>query len=299
MAYDLQSGSNSLRGEVIDSMVKQIAERTYKFKQAVAVESTSDWSQVFFRENPTVLTGATGNLTRGIPIGANFPQASVSFEKVNVRIVKFGLEENIPWENIISGNVNVQSRTVIRLTEGVVKGVDDEIWDGLTESRARVPALIQTFTLGGATTATGHWDEASAAIIQDVMHAVQLIGEQNYPNNSCLCYINPYCKRLILTYLAGKGAQFPNIASDATRNGSIGTIAGVTFIESNSVTASYALVVVPKTCATWSELVPLKSVTVEDPLKSWKVRICEEGVLKVTDPKSICLIQDVQAYPSS
>ena len=290
MAYDLQSQTAGLRGEVIDEMVKQVAERSYRFMQAVAVVPTSDWSQTFFRENPTVPTGQSGNAVRGIPQGANFPQASIGFEKVTVRIVKFGIEDNIPWEAIISGQINIQARTVIRLTEAVTKAVDDEIWDGLTESR--LPVLIQSFNV--VTTIKGAWDEASGSIIRDLMYASQLIAEQNYGTEDLIAFISPKDKTAIMRFITDKGAQYPNFSEGVATNGEIGRLAGITLIESNSVTASWALVVKPKTCATWKELVPLRSVTVEDPLKSWKVRIATEGVLELTDPKCIVAIYGTQ-----
>ena len=153
MAYDLESGSTGLRAEVIDSMVKQIAAQTYKFKQACAIVPTSAWKNTFFRENTNVLAGGVGNTTKGIPRGANFPQATVGWEEVSVRIVKYGLEDNIAWEDILSNDINIQARTVVKLTAGVVKAVDDEIWDSLTESRVGT-GRIQSFAVAQYWTAT-------------------------------------------------------------------------------------------------------------------------------------------------
>lgn len=297
MPYDLQIGSVGLRAEVVDSVVKQVAARKYKFKQSCAIVPTSAWKNTFFRENTTVSSGPIGNVFRGVPRGATFPQSDTNLEQVSVRIIKFAVETNIPYEDIISDSVNVQARSLIRRTEEIVKAVDDEIWDGLTESRTGT-GMILSFALS-AGSLHRHWDETSAAIIDDVMHASQLIGQNNYETDDLICYLTPYQKRIFLKYLADKGAQFPSIATEAVRNGSIGKIANVTFVESNSVTTSYALVVKPKTCATWKELVPLTTNTTEDPLKSVRIRIAEEGVLELTDPKAVCLIKDVQAYADS
>ena len=286
MAYDLQHGSVGLRSEVIDSMVKQVAARTYKFKQACAIVPTNAWKNTFFREQTTVPAGASGNATSGIPRGAAFPQYTIGWDEISVRITKFGLEENIAWEDILSNDINVQARTIIRLTEGVVKSVDDIIWDGLTESRA--PSLVNTFSL------VAHWDEASAAIIDDLMRASQLIAEDNYDVSDLMCFVSPKDKRSIMKYLTDKGAQFPSLATNVAENGRIGNLAGITIVESNSVTASFALVVKPKTCATWKELVSLRSVTTEDPLKSVRIRVAEEGVLELTDPSAVCLIVNTQ-----
>ena len=294
--YPLSAGTANkiIRKEVIDSMIKQTAARSYKFKQAVAVVPTSAWSNTFIREKLDVLVGPSGNSQRGLPRGANFPQATVEWQEVTVRIVKHGLEENLAWEDIISGEINIQARSIIRLTEGVVKSVDDDIWASLTEERTGT-GVIQSFALSTATTG-GSWDEASAAIIDNLMQASELIHiNGNYDTSDLMCFVSPRGKRDILNYLADKGAQWMPIATEIAKNGSFGKVAGVTIVESNSVTASFALVVKPKTCATYKELVSLRSTTVEDPYRSLKIRVVEEGVVELTDPKAVVLIRDTQS----
>jgi hypothetical protein len=291
MAYDLQTGSTGLRAEVIDSMVKQIASRSYKFKQALSIVPTNAWKNTFFREQVTIPAGQTGNATSNIPRGAAFPQYSIGWDEISVRISKFGLEENIAWEDVLSNDINIQARTVIRLTEGVTKAVDDVIWDGLTENR--VPVNVQTFNV--ETTIKGPWDEASGSIIWDLMNASRLIAEANYGTEDLLCFISPKDKISIMKFITDKGAQYPQFSQNVAQNGEIGVLAGIKLIESNSVTASWALVCKPKTCGTWKELVSLRSVVTEDPLKSVRVRVCEEGVLEVTDPKAIVAISGTQS----
>ena len=214
-----------------------------------------------------------------------------------MRIVKHGLEDNIPWEDVISSEINVQARTIIRLTEGVVKSVDDDIWDSLTQASVttRLPGgganiRIQSFAL------VKHWNETSAAIIDDLMKASELIHTNgNYDVGDLMCFVSPRDKRSMLNYLADKGAQWMPIATDIARNGKLGKVAGVTIIESNSVTTSFALVVKPKTCATYKSLVPIKSTTIEDPFKSITIRVVEEGVVELTDPLAAVLIKGTQS----
>ena len=293
--YPLEDGVTGIRKEVIDSMVKQTAARSYKFKQAVAIIPTSAWNNTFFREDLTVPAGQTGNATKGIPRGANFPQATVSWQEVTVKIVKHGLEENIAWEDILSDNINVQARTIIRLTEGVVKSVDDDIWDAISQTQGTgANIVIQSFAI--LDSANGTWDESSAAIIDDLMQASELISTNgNYDVSNLLCFISPRDHRSIKNYLADKGAQWQGIATEVATNGRVGKVAGITLVESNSVTASYALVVKPKTCATFKQLVSLRSTTINDPYKSLKIRVVEEGVVELTDPLAICLIKGTQS----
>lgn len=292
MTYTEQVGKTNLRKEVVDEIIKGFATAAYKFKQAVTISPTSAWTNIYYRENPTALSGPTGNAIRGIPRGANFPQAVVNWEKVSSVIEKYGLEDNIFWEDILSDDIAIQARTMFRIAEGVAKAVDDQIWAVLTESQ--VATNINGFTVGS----TLHWSGTSAAIINDLMRAKQLISENNYSTENLMCFLSPKDHRSVVQYLAGKGAQFPTIGNDVASNGRVGKLVGIDLIQSNSVTASFALVVVPKICATWKELVPLTTDITTDPYKSVRIRSVEQGVCQLTDPKAVCLIANTQGNGS-
>ena len=289
MAFDQQTGTASLRKEVVDSVIKGRADAEYKFKQAVTISKTNAWKNTFFREDTTVLSGASGNNTKGIPRGAAFPQAIVTWEEVSKRIEKYGLEDFVLWEDILTNDIDVQRRTMFRIAEGVVKAVDDEIWDILTESQS--PSAIQSVTLTGGQT----WDASSAAIIDDLMNAKQLIGEKNYNTSNLMCFISERDHRSVVNYLAEKGAQFPSIGTQAARNGRIGALAGINFVVSNSVTASFALVVVPKVVGTWKQAVALSTDVEVDPYKGTRIRSVEMGVTQLTDPSAAVLIINTQS----
>ena len=290
MAYTDQVGSTVLRAEVVDIAIKGVAKASYKFKQAVSVVTTSAWKNTYFRESSGALTGTTGNAVEGIPRGANFPQSVVTWEERSAWIKKYGLEDNIYWEDILTDDLDVQGRTLYKIGEGVASAVDTEIWDGLTESLT--PTNINTFKV----TATEYWDGASAAVIDDLMHAKQFIGQHNYNTSNLMAFISEKDHRSIVTYLADSGAQFPVIGTEVARNGSVGRLAGIQLIVSNNVSASWALVVVPKICATWKQLVPLKTDTEIDPFKSVRIRAVEMGTLQLTDPGAVCLIEGTQEW---
>lgn len=291
----IQHASADMRTKFYDKVVKGFATAMYKFKQAVTISSTSAWKNYFYRETSTPLTGPSGNAIKGIPRGATFPQAVVEWTKVASTIEKYGLEDNIPWEDLISDDVDVRNRTLFRIAEGVTKAVDDEIWDDLTESQS--PTNIQSViaTASGGAGKSGHWNETSAAIIDNLMAAKQAIAEYNYDTSNLICFISPRDHRSIIKYLTDKGAQFPQISTEMANNGKVGRLCGINLVMSNSVDASYALVVVPKICGTWKELVPLQTTTVEDPYKSLKVRSVEMGTTQLTDPKAVVLISDTQS----
>jgi hypothetical protein len=133
------------------------------------------------------------------------------------------------------------------------------------------------------------WDEASANPVSDLLYAKQVISENNYDTENLMCFVSPKGYKDIMAWVAAKGAQFPEFGNQVAQNGMAGKLAGVQLVVSNSVTASYALVVVPKVCATWKELVPLQTNTFEDPFKGTRIRVVEEGQLLLTDPKAVVM----------
>src|SRR3990167_3622756 len=251
MAYTLQQGSTSLEAETVDAMVKQIAARTFKFKQAVTIVPTSSLTNTFFREDPTILAGGANASIEGVPYGADFPNMSPKWEQATVKNIKFAATDNIAWEFIKGSAIDIMARKIIKVTEAVVKAVDDYCWGELTQDATdagnfNAITLIQSFSIS----ADKYWNGTSAAIVYDLGAARRLIGEKNYETGN--------------------------------------------LVESQSVSASFALVVVPKTCATYKEFESLKSTTINDPYKSVTIRVVEEGAIELTDPLAIVLIRGTQ-----
>jgi len=276
-------GSDTVRATAYDLAIKQIANYTYKFKQLVSVTTSGSWKNYFFREQTAVLTGQSGNAIKGIPRGADFPNAVLSWEQVASRIQKYGLASTIDHEDIISNNIDMRNRTVLRIAEGVAKAIDTEIYAILSESGT--PVNILTGALTG-----GYWDQTSAAIIKDL--ATMKAQVQAYYDNAAdfAVVINPATAPNILHYIYEKGAQAQS-AGSAAFNGEIGNPAGVRVITSAVVPASYALFVVPKTCGTWKELMALSTDTKTDRFKGDTITVCEYGVTELHEPKQVVYLQ--------
>lgn len=293
MTFNQSTGTANLRAEFIDGAVKGFADRMYKFKQALTIDSTSAWKNTFFRENPEVLSSA-GGLSIKVPRGGQPAQGSVEWEKVSAYIEKFFYEDVIMWEDILTDEISVQSRTLFRVAEKITKDVDDTIWGVLSENASATAdftaSAVQAVTIG----ATKHWSGSSAAIIDDIHNALALIASSNYDTSSAMMYVNPRDRRSIMRWLSDKGAQFPAVGNAIASNGFVGKIAGVSMIVSNSVTASHAIILVPRICATWKTAVAFRTQTIEDPFVSIKVRAVEEGVTQLTDPNAVVVISNTR-----
>lgn len=278
-----ETGEDALRATTYDLAIKQIANYSYKFKQLVSVVTSSSWKNYFFREQTDVPTGQSGNAIKGIPRGAEFPSAVLSWEQVASRIEKYGLSATIDHEDIIAGNIDMRNRTILRIAEGVAKAVDAEIYAIISESGT--PVNIQTGTLQG-----GYWTETSAAIIKDLAKMKAQV-KAYYDNASDFAMvIHPNTEPYILHYIYEKGAQ-ATTSGQAAFNGQIGNPAGVRIITSSVVAASYALFVVPKTCATWKQLMPLETDVKVERFKGDTITACEYGVTELHEPKQVVLLQ--------
>ncbi len=284
-------GQETLRKTFYDKSIKQISARAYKFKQACAIVPGNAWKNYFYRETTTVLTGtATTNPVKGIPRGSPFPSATAEWTRILAVIQKYGLEGTIDYEDIISDEIDVRNRTLIKIAEGVAKAVDDEIWEVLTEGQS--PSAIQSFNVG----ITKPWNTASAAIIDDLMRAEELISTQNIPTDNLMCFVSPRDYRSIMHYLYEKGAQAPKIGEEIATNGKRGKVANVMLIKSNSVTASYALVVAAKRVATWKQMLALSTDIVVRKFKDTTITACEMGKTELHEPQAAVLIYGTQ-YP--
>src|SRR3990167_10411605 len=291
MSYTLEHGSNSLNSEEVDALIKQTAARTYKMKQAVAVENTSSLDLTFFREDPTILTGGANASIKGVPFGADFPRVTPKWEQATVRIIKFAATDNISWENIRGSRIDVQARIIFKVTESVVKQVDDYIFDQLSQDRDFGSNLkIQSYSIN----LDKYWNGTYAAIIYDLGAARRLIDNKFYDTTNTLTFISPRDHQSIVDYLHSKGAQYNTLGEDMAINGKVAKVAGTTLVVTPTVTASFALMVVPKICGTYAEFSPLTTATIEDPLKSWTIRVAEEGAIKLTDPFAIVLARGTQ-----
>lgn len=279
MTFD-ETGKDSLRAVAYDSAIKQLANYAYKWKQLVSVTSQSSWKNYFFRESTTVPTGQSGNAIKGIPRGADFPNAVLSWEMISSRIDKYGLSAMIDHEDIIAGNIDMRNRTILRIAEGVAKAVDTEIFTVLSADSG-----IQTGVLQG-----GYWNQSSAAIIKDLAKMKAQV-KAYYDNASDFAIvIHPDNEPNVLHYIYEKGAQ-ATTSGQAAFNGQIGNPAGVKIITSSVVPASFAMFVVPQTCATWKSLMPLQTDTKTEAFKGDTITACEYGVTEVHEPKQIVYIQ--------
>lgn len=285
MAFNIETGNADLRARFFDKTIKNLAPRLFKFMEALTEDSTSAWKNLFWREEATVLTPTGPVGIRGLAPGAQFPQARQKMEQIQSVIDKYGLEQQIVWEDILTNDVDVQERALFKLAEGIAKAVDDQIYAVLSDGDTSSAIFI--YNAGG--TAIAGWNETSSAFIDDLLAGQQLIAESNIDASGLILFVNPRDFRSAMKYVTDKGSQFPGAGEQVLRTGKIPVISGIDLKVSNSVPVSRALLVKPKVVGTWKSLVPLQTTTIEDKFRNVTVRVVQEGVAQLYQPKAAVL----------
>lgn len=285
------AGQESLRQENVERMITGLALAKYTAKKAVMLSGSAAWLESYYSETKIPPTaGATANI-KGLARLSPFPKANITWTKHTAYIQKYGLEDVISDEDARTDAFDIISRTLIRVAEGVVKAVDDEILSVLSEGWS-------ASTINEVAIAAGsEWDAAVIANrdpIQDILNARKELRLDEYTAGSLLLYMNPTDVANVLGNSNVRNAgQFFTAA--VTQNGIIGGMLGVTFIETNSVPNDSALMVIAKTCATWKEVTPLTVFSIYDAGIKYTIRAFEMGVTQLKNPEAVCLISNTQA----
>jgi hypothetical protein len=278
------TGQADLRAENVSRIVKGFALQEYKMKQLCMIESSSAWTETYYQETATELSGGLGSAVKGVPRLANFPYGEVSWTKTSGRKLKPGLEGVISWEDVKTNNIPMIARTLLRIARAVAASVDAEIAAAIVASAGNTKAANAT------------WDNAVIADrdpIQDILDAKSLIAIDNYnPDKNGYLLLHPtgYAHLLGNANVRNAGQFYTD---SVTKNGIVGRILGLTIISSNSVTDGGAQVVIAKEALTWKSVVGLTVKTIEDPGVKYTIRAFEVGQIQVVNPNAICKITGI------
>lgn len=272
----------------IDKTVKGFALQEYVFKGMVTQSTTNGDSIRWYQETSTELTATAPSVVANISPLSVFPTLEHSWTRNTSYVKKYAAESFISMEDMKSTDIDVAARTLLRLTRAVVKQVDTDIWNVMTEN--------QSASNINAVTATAAWDAASGQDpIEDILEAVAAIQIANYDAKDAVLFLSPKDNRSLFTWLIStKGVNITNFASDMAKNGIVAGILGMKIVVSNNVTADYAAVAIPAKAVTWKSLVDTTSALIEEKGIGTKFRVWENGVAILTDPKAVTLISNTQ-----
>lgn len=283
------TGEADLRKEYVDGAVKAVALMEYKLKTLCTVDSSSAWTESYYRETNSELEGGSTFDVKGIPRLAPFPYGEVSWTKVSSLIEKYGMEGVISYEDAKLNNIPMIQRTILRIGRAVAYAVDVEVESVLSASAGN------TFTI----TAGNEWDSATIANrdpVYDILYGIQMLRADN------IDALNG------MGYLVINGTDYTNImrnskvvnnpsfkTADVVSNGVVGEICGLKIMVTEAVTADQAYIVVAKEALTWKEAAPLTVLQIEDPGVKTTIRAFELGVCQIPSPNAVCKITNTRA----
>ncbi len=278
-----------LRYENIDRAVKAVAALEYKLKTLCTVDSSSAWTETYFREtNDDETDGGTGSPIKGVPQYAPFPFFDVTETKVQSIIQKYAGESIISIEAEQTATIPMLSRKIYRLTQKITYQVDKAIEEVMSASAGNTFAI----------TAGSEWDSATVANrdpVYDILFGINMLradGIDALNGNG---------------YLVVNGTDYTNIISNskilnhptfqsvsAVQNGVVNTLAGIKIMISETVRADQAYLIVSKQALTWKQASALTTRTIEDAGKSTTIRAWERGVCQIPVPNAVCKITNTR-----
>jgi hypothetical protein len=292
-----------IRGLDIDKTVKGFALIDYVFKSACAIVPVKADSIRWYQETSTELTNvAVTNTSSVYPIEnvsplSKFPFLEASWTRQTSYVRKYAAEGFLSMEDVASDDVNVLSRTLLRLTRAVIKKVDTRIWaviaDGYTSTAQTAPTNINTAA------AAAPWNTASFTAVDiaaDLMQGKLNLYNYGYNPEGATLFLSPTDYKYLVAWLIFKGANIPAFTSTKILTGDVTQLLGLNVRVSPNVAASGALIVIPNQAATWYQFADTTAVTIEEKGIGTKVRVWEIGEAVLTDPKACHLVTNTQTH---
>jgi len=282
-------GEEDVRRIYIDEAVKAVALAEYKLKTLCTISSTNAWTNKYYRETNTELTGGTGSAVTGVPRFAPFPYGEVTESLVTGTIQKFGMEGKMAEEDILTDALPMLSRTILRIGRAIAYAIDVAIEAALAANVTNTVTIAAGF----------EWDSATIANrdpVKDILDAIQEIRADNFNalNGN--------------GYLVVNGTDYTNIISNskiinhptfktvsAVENGVVGELCGLRIMVTEAITAEKAYVVIAMEAITFKQAQALQVEQIKNPGISTTVRAWEYGQIQVTTPNAYCQIDNTRA----
>lgn len=276
------------RSEFIDTAVKAVVKIEEKWKALCAVDTSSAWTESYFREtNDDDTDGGTHSPIKGIPQYAPFPFFDVTETKVSSIIGKYAGESIISLEAQQNATVPMLQRKIYRLGRKIIYQIDVAIESDVSTNAGNTVAI-----------STGYeWDSDTIQNrdpVKDVLDAIQELREDGIDALTGRGFIvvngNDYTNMISNT----KVLNHPTYESGVMQNGQVGKLLGLTIVVSEAVTADQAYVLVGKQGMVWKQANALQVFTIVDPGKQTTIRAFERGVFQLQAPNEICKITNTR-----
>lgn len=284
-----------LRREYVDGAVKAVALMEYKLKTLCTVDSSSAWTETYYRETNSELTGggvASPTRVKGVPRLAPLPYGEVSWTKVSAVNEKYAMEGMISYEDEKMNNIPMIERTILRIGRAVAYAVDQQI------AAVMLASAGNTFAIASGS----EWDSATVANrdpVYDILNAIQYLRADNIDalnGNGYLCVNGTDYTNILRNSKVVNNPSFKT--ADVVSNGVVGEICGLKIMVTQALEATtpdVAYVVVAKEAMTWKEAQPLTVEQIVDPGIKTTIRAWEIGQCQMVSPNAVCKITNTRA----
>ena len=290
------SGEADIRGLFIQKLATGFAEEDIIFKRFIRNSTTSAREIRWYQKtsgflDSTDTTGITASQIRHVPQLALPDVIEQSITRNSSTVEKFMAES--PWisfEDIKDNDPNILSINVRDITRAVAKQVDAAIWDVMTESRVSLGQSINEVTASGAWSGSF----ATANPVKDLNSAEKLIRQSAYATSNLTLFINAASHASLKDWLITKaGSSIPAFSSQAVQSGVVMTLLGHSVVVSENVTSGYGVLADGKEAVNYMQFMALKAQQKEEPLIGLKIRVAEEGVALLENPKAVTLLSGI------
>ena len=284
------SGQADIRGIDIDKLAKGFAEEAIIMKRFCAVSKTKAREVRWYQKtagflDSTDTTAITTSQIKNVAVKARPVVIEQSWTRNTSYVKKYFVESPlISMEDIKDADIDILAGNIRDLVRAVSRQVDISIYDAITDG---------TGILTGAATADGWDDAATGDPITDLLTAKQQIRSYGYDPEGAVLLINSIEHKNLLKFLINvKGSSIPSFSSAKVQTGVVMELLGLQVVVNELATTDEATVFVPKRAVTWKQLTPITSVVIDEPGIGKKIRVWEEGVALLTDPKAVYVITD-------
>ena len=280
-------GQADIRGENISRIVKVFEKKMFKLRPLLLASKSKNWTETYYKEDPTILTAAGTRNIKEIGRLSQFPTLNASFTKTSADHYKYGGEGEISMEDILTDAIPVQTRTLEKISEAIINAIDIAIYAALTAEGST----------SGTVAAVAEWDAAADSTrkpIWDITTGIQAMDENNVDAlEGGMLLLNPHDHKSLINN--SKVINNPSFkTADVVSNGRVGQIAGLTMVKTTSVTADEAMIIINQQTATWQSVVGLTTAVISNTdttagiktlIRSWEI-----GQIQITNPKKIYTI---------
>jgi len=282
------SGQADIRGIDIDKLAKGFADEENVFKKICSVTPTSAREIRWFQKtsgflDSTDTSGITASQITNVAPGALPVVVDQSYTRNTSYVRKYFVESpTVSDEDIKDSDPDIIGNLVRDLVRAVQNQVDVRIYGVLTAGVASANNFASTAA----------WDAGSGQdIIKDLMKAKRVIRVAGYNPEGAWLLLRPVDHESLLVWLIStKGSSIPAFASQKIESGVVMEILGLRVLVSQNVDSDEAMVVVGQRAMTWKTFMPLKAVSINEPLIGVKIRVAEEGEAIMTDTSAAAKI---------